>query len=150
MNNKLTYGLLGVFMVGLLAVASVSAFGMGNAFGLSSEDQEEREEFRAEVEATIESDDYETWKELHESQFTEENFVLAQERYQQMGEIRNLHEQMRDAIEVGDDSLVEELRTQLEEIMPEGFAGKGFGRGMHRAMMGGQGFDGNCHFADAE
>lgn len=147
MKNKATYGIVALAAMAILFVGGVSAFGGGFGFAhmndLSEEDQAEMQAFHQDVQTAIENEDYESWKTLMESQLTQENFELLVEQNYQIQEMNQIREEMREAREDGDTETFEELRTQLQDLMPQG-AGymdhgmKGFGGGMH----------GDCPFMD--
>lgn len=117
--------ILSVLAIALLSVSFVSAFGFGmNSF----ENNEEMQTFRDSVKEAVENRDFNSWKSLMESRLTQENFDNLVERHKEMSEVRALREELRDAIESGDDKKIEELKEQLSELVP-GKSNKRFGRG---------------------
>jgi hypothetical protein len=106
---KLHKGLFAVFAIALLGAGFVSAFGWMN-----NDNQDA-------IESAIESGDFNIWKEAHLAQLTEENFNLAVERHEQMTEMKELMNSLREAKESGDEDLIAELTIQIEELRPEGF-----------------------------
>jgi len=152
MSKKTMYGIVALSTLVLLAVGSITAFGFGKGamMGLSDEDQEEREAFKAQLETAIENEDYEAWVDLMESQLTTEQFELIVERHEKMQEMDQIREQMRQAKEDGDTETFEELRNQLRELMPEDAPLGSRGMGMKGHGMMGQGFaNGECPFAES-
>jgi len=152
--SKTLIGVVVIVAFAILAVGSITAFGFGNGnmVGLNEEDQAERESFRLEVQTAVENGEFEAWKSLMESQLTEERFLQMQEQQSQMSEMKNLHEQLRTALQDGDDDLANELKSQIQELMPEGF-GQGMKMGFEKGAGEGsrQGFQhGKCPFAEAE
>jgi len=159
MKNKTSIGVFVVATIVLLAVGSVAAFGLG--FGqmakgdLTDEEKAQMQEFRTNVETAIENNDYATWKSLMESELSEENFNLLVEQHSQMSEMKQLREQLRTAMENGDTETANQLRTQMQGLMPEkvntngmGFARgerNGFEKGMGHGMMN----KGECPSADS-
>lgn len=111
------YGIAFALMA-LMAVGAVSAFG-GTGFD------------RTGMNGAIESDDYETWKALHEERRAQMDSLLTEENFQLLGE-------MKEAREGGDFDRVDEIRAKLG--FPERGKGKGFG---HHKMM-----DGDCPFTN--
>jgi hypothetical protein len=157
MENKKTYAALSIMFVVALAVGSVSAFGFGfgPVFGsndLTDEEKTQMQDFKDQVQTAIENNDYEAWKVLMEEQLNEENFNLLVEQHTQMSEMQTLREELKTAIENGDSETAEELRTQLQELMPEkaNANGIGFGRGERHGFGKGMMNEGNCPFADSE
>lgn len=152
MKNKVTYGIFAVVFVTLLTVGSVAAFGLGHGYGFSEEEQAEREAFRTEVKTAMENGDFETWKYLMQSRLTEKHFTEMQEQHNQMQEMQQLREQLREAWKNGNAEKAEQIQNQIQESMPEGFPGqKGLIEGHGKGMKSGfGGFKGNCPFADAE
>jgi uncharacterized protein (DUF885 family) len=126
-NTKLSIFVVATFAV--LAIGSVAAFGFGNGFmkGLSEDDKEEMQAFHEQLQTAIENKDFEAWKSLMESQLTEENFNAMVEMHEQMSEMRDLREQIREAMENNDAETAEDLRAQLQELMPEKSNGMGMG-----------------------
>lgn len=159
MKRKMTYGVVALVTMALLFVGGVSAFGglgFGNGAALSDEEKADMQAFHDEVQSAIENNDYEAWANLMQSQVTVENFEKLQKRHQIMTEVKDIREQMREAREAGDTQTFEDLRAQLQELVPEG---QGFGsreRGMKGfGMRGGMGqgfggYDGECPYADSE
>jgi len=147
MKSNYLYGSVALAMIALLGISMVSAFGFGNGFmnvDLTDEEKAEIEVQREAMRTAVESGDYETWKELHESRLTEENFQKAQERHAEMSEVRELKDELKQAVEDGDDVRVEELKEQLKDLMPERMKNafkKGFGMGKQRGMQ-------NCGLAE--
>ena len=87
----------------------------------------------------IENADYEAWQELMQTRITkmqesinEDNFNLIVERYDSMSQVHELREELRQALEDGDDETAEELKIKLQELMPED-AGNGFRNHNERA-----------------
>jgi hypothetical protein len=82
----------------------------------------------------IENRDFEAWKNLMQSQLTEENFNVLVERHQEMeenmGENQQLREQIREAMQSGDYETAKQLREQM------GKNTMGFERGKHFGMRG--------------
>ena len=140
---KMNKALFAVFAVTLLGVGLVSAYGW-----MSSDDHYA-------IQSAIDSGDYNAWKEAHIATLTEDNFKLAEERYETMSQMRDLMDQLREARQDGDDDKVSELQSQIEALRPEDFngmkgatdqRGQGFGQGMHSGERAG--FDGSCPFMD--
>lgn len=95
MKGKTKYGILALFIVGIVVTAGVaSAFG-GQMFGKDSET-------RGEIEAALDSGDYDAWIEAHNKAFTQEMFEEAQERHQEREQYRESRDAVRDAIEAED------------------------------------------------
>src|SRR3989344_3535745 len=111
-NNKLAVFVIAGFL--LLAVVSVAAFGFGNF-----NSNEDAQTFHKQMKTAIENNDFQAWKTLMESQITEENFAEMQQRPTKMSEMHQIREQLKEALENGDSETVEDLKTQLEEIMPK-------------------------------
>ena len=90
--KKITAGVLVFSIIALLGVSLVAAFPFGFGKGmnqnLTEEEQAEAQAFNDALQQAIEDDDYDTWKELMESQLTEENFNSLVERHQQMQQER--------------------------------------------------------------
>lgn len=104
------YGILALFIVGVVVTAGVaSAFG-GQMFGKDSETREE-------VKAALESGDYDAWIEAHNKEFTQEMFKEAQERHAEMEAHRESREAVRDAIDAED---YEAYTYAIEELDEEG------------------------------
>lgn len=107
--KKKTYGLLALFLVGLLSTgALVSAFHGSN--GIWSE--EDREELRT----AVENDDYNAWKTAMQNRLTEDNFEKVVERRAEMSEKREKREAMRTAIDNAD---YEAYKTAVENLNPK-------------------------------
>ena len=133
-------GLAAFATLALLLVGGVSAFGfgkgLGSAVGLSDEERSTFDEFHDAVQTAIEHEDYATWRDLMESQLTQEHFELLIEHHAQMQEMQTLREEMRQAREDGDAERFEELRTQIQALGPSSMGS--FGQGM-RMQHGGLG-----------
>lgn len=143
MKNKITTGIFILTLVAIVAVGSVAAFGFGS-FRSTGEDKTENDAFMEKMQTTIENNDYGAWKTLMEeqitqmqAQITEENFAKAQERHNQMSQVRDLRDQLKTAIENKDTETAENLRTQMKELMPES-QGMGKGNGQGIGMRGGE------------
>ncbi len=137
------------------AMDTMHDLGVKYGFGLSEEDQIALQEARGDMETMHEimeayhmghhgprldiseedqlaiqqarqAGDYDTVHEIMESYVPEE-----------MQQVRELQGQIRDAIASGDTEKADELKSELQELLPEG---RGFGRGF--GMMGGFG---GCH-----
>ena len=115
-------GLYAIFAIALLGIGAVSAFGFAN------NDNHEA------IQSAIESGDYNAWKEAHIAELTEDNFNAEVERYNNMTQMHDLMDQLRDARQAGDDDLVASLQSQLEDLRPEGFNGM---RGEFNGKRGG-------------
>ena len=152
MKSKTTRGITAVAIFAVLFMGSVLAFGPGYGLGLSDGDQADREAFRVELQTALENGNFETWQALMQSQITEENFVQLQERYDEMTHLQDLREQLRIAIEDGDDETADELRIQIQELMPEmPNAGESFSHFRGKSGMGmNPGNFGDCPFNSAE
>ncbi len=112
MKNKKTLTIFALFMVALLGIGLVSAFGgsLKNK-ALSEEDRES-------MKLAIEQGDYESWAEMKRSQISEERFKEIQERHKERNEFRLLMEEARES---GDYSKIQELKSEF-----------GKGKGMHK------------------
>lgn len=143
-------GILAVLATTALGTSAVMAgpwgFGKPNA-DLTAEEIGEMYEKRQAVVDAIESGDFEAWKSLMEQriedlrlELTEENFNNLVERHNSMQEMREIKQQIREALESGDYETVEQLRNQLLESAPEGgFKGSGGLRGLGGFHKGGGG-----------
>lgn len=136
--KKITAGVLAFSIIALLGFSLVAAFPFGFGKGmnadLTEEEQEEAQAFHDELQKAIEDKDFTAWKDLMQSQLTEDNFNLLVERHQNMETNRAENEQMRNqiqgAMQSGDYELAQQLREQ---------AGKntmGFQKGKHFGMKG--------------
>lgn len=145
MKNKALFGFLALFVIGILTTGFVSAFGFGNGpmGNLSEEEMTEMQAYHESIREAIQNNDYESWRSLMESKLTQEEFDLRVEHHNQMMEMRDLREQLREAYEVGDDSLVEKLQEELSEFEPMA----GFGMGRHGMGDSGMNMKGECPFA---
>ena len=152
MNNKTILGSLAIAVIAVLAIGSITAFGFGKGFmnpSISEEEKSEMQEQMKAVQIAIENEDYATWKSLMEeqiakmqAQLTEENFQALVEQHSAMSEVKDLKERLKTAIKNGDSETAEDLRTQLQELMPEKV--KAYGLGFER------GFRWGFHFAESE
>lgn len=152
MKQKYILGMLALAMVSVLGISMISAYGFGNSFmnsDLSDEEIEEMQQERDAMHEAIENGDYSTWANLMQTriqkmqgEITQERFNEVVDRYDEMSQVHELREELRVALEDGDDELIEELRIQLEELMPEN---RGFGmhakqgRGMGKGFQNGEG-----------
>lgn len=120
MKQKYNLGIIALAMVAVLGVGMVSAFGFGNGFmkvnNLTDEEKEKMQEQTENIQSSIESGDYETWKGLMEeritmmqSQITEENFNAIVEQHEKMLEMRTTMEEARES---GDFSTMEKIREE--------------------------------------
>lgn len=161
MKKKYTLGIFAVFAIALLGIGAVSAFGFGNGMmtGLSDEDREVQEQQVQAVREAIDNEDYDTWEVLMQERVQKMTREINQERFSELVERHKnraeFHAAMEELKESGDRSF--EAREQLREQygIEEGFGHKMKGQGMHegKGMRGqgmGQGFEGNCPFADSE
>lgn len=105
MKNKVLMGTAAIFLLAVLGVGMVSAFGFGDGFmkPFSDGDREAMQEERDAMQNAIESEDYATWKSLMEAQIakmqeqiTEENFNEIVEMHQKMAEMREARESFCD------------------------------------------------------
>ena len=146
MNNK-TLGILGSAMLGLFLIGSVAAFqfeGIHMNEDLSEEEIAEMEQYRLDLQETIENNNFKSWQILMESKLTQENFDKLVERHNQNAERHQVMEQMQEAWENEDYETVAELREQIAENMPEGMKqsqGNRMGEGQRKAL-GMHDFDG--------
>ena len=107
--------------IAILAVGAVSAFGFGwfNPNGSNGENSTDMQAFHQEVQTAIQNDDYATWKSLMESQLTEENFQNIVDMHKKMSEIQDLRQQLKDAVANGNTGTANQLKTQLQAIIPQ-------------------------------
>jgi DNA-binding GntR family transcriptional regulator len=140
MKGKFLIGFV-VVVIALLGISFVSAMPFGQE--LSEEEIAEVEAHREAVDEAIESNDYATWKALMEEQIekmkeglTEERFDNLIERHAKMAEVRELREELREALENGDDDRVEELEAELAELRPEGCEDCPLKQGKQRGLLG--------------
>ena len=129
MKQKQIFDIVALAMVAVLGVSMVSGFGF-KGLGNYEMAEEEIKVQREAVKDAIENEDYEAWQTLMnekiskmQDKITQENFEKIVEKHNEMSEIRELKEELREARENGDIEKVEELKTQIKELMPEG---KGF------------------------
>jgi hypothetical protein len=158
MKGNLTYGIFALVIFSILALGVVSAFGMGwNNPNLSDEEKTASQEKHEQIKQAIESNDYESWKSLMESQISEEQFNQITQMHKKMEDVRNLREQLRTAIQEGDSKTAQNIQIQLSELgFEKGFKGKsnGKGMGMHSQNLGasggfkGQGNLGSCPYTE--
>lgn len=144
-------GIFAVLTFAIVAVGSVTAFGLGHGFMIGNSDSEETQAFHEEVQTAIENNDFEAWKSLMESQLTEEHFNQMVEMHAQMEERMQLREQLREAMQNGDMETANQLREQLQENMPED--AKAFGTGYSKGIRQGFGvgmMHGECPYAQTE
>lgn len=105
MEQKQFFGIAAVFLIAVLGVGAVSAFGFGDGFMKMELGDEDREEMQAQMDAiqtAIENRDYDAWKSLMEEriakmqeQLTGENFEQIVEHHQQMSEMREAMDETR-------------------------------------------------------
>lgn len=96
MKGKYLMGMSAVFLIAILGVSVISAFG-----GFMKPFEQDRESMQEEMQAiqgAIEDEDYESWKSLMEErivkmqeQLTEENFEEIVSQYQEMQELKEFH-----------------------------------------------------------
>jgi hypothetical protein len=136
--KKITAGVLALSIIALLGVSIVAAFPLGFGKGmnkdLTEEEQAEAQAFHDTLQQAIEDGDFETWKNLMESQLTEENFNALVEREKTMSEEREASKEIRDQIKEAMDSGDYETAQQLREQL--GKNTMGFERGKHFGMRG--------------
>jgi len=111
MKKAQTYGIALVLMT-LACSGAVFAFS-------PSFDRQPLHEDQEAIQQAIENGDFEAWKSLMEARLTEEEFQAMTERHNQMsegqGEMQQVREQIREAIEAGDTDLAQELKDQLPQ-----------------------------------
>lgn len=119
--NKIIFGLIALSMLGILGISFVSAFPLGKVSlsDLSDEEKAENQAFRESIQQAIESDDYESWKSLMESQLTEEKFQKIVEMKDKMSEIKELREELKQAEDEGDKEKASVIREELSNLMPQ-------------------------------
>lgn len=146
MKQKSVYGGVALAAMALLLVGGVSAFGGFDRFSigapLTEEEKDNMEAFRDQVRTAIENEDYAAWYDLMESRLTQEDFEMIVEQHDKMQEIREISEQMRQAKEDGDTETFEELRLQLQELMPQANGYRA--QEMQRGRFGGSEMSGNA------
>lgn len=130
-------------MVSVLGVSMISAYGFGNGFmngDFSDEDRETMQQEREAMHDAIVNGNYDSWAGIMQTrigrmqnEITPENFNSVVERYDEMSQVHELREQLKEALEESDNGTAEELRIQLQELMPEG-TGQGFGIHSERGM----------------
>ena len=148
MKRKTTYGFMAMATIALLAIGSVAAFGEFGNKDMTVEEREDWQTFREDVRIAVENQDYEAWASLMESQITLEQFNAMVDKHAQMEVIREIKEEMMQAYEDGDMELVEDLKAQIQELMPQRYGGQnGFGNEFKKGFK--SGFNhGDCPFAN--
>jgi len=119
--KKITLGVFVFSVIALLGISLAAAFPMGFSKGpmakeLTEEEQTEMQAFHDSMQNAIETQDFESWKTLMESQITEENFQKMIESHKQMEEMRIAFEEARES---GDFSEVKAINEEY------GFKGEG-------------------------
>jgi len=113
-KNLAIFSILAIVVLGIGAV-SAFGFGQGKMIGLDDEDKAEMEAFHDSLELAIESGDFVAWKNLMESQITEEHFERMQNHWSERKNNKN---------EIGGSFEYGEMRR---------------GNGIHRGEMRGMG-----------
>jgi len=122
---------MGIFAIALIAI--VGTFAVASPFGEKTSGQRGMmdEETHSAVQEAVENNDYETWRFLMEKGLTLERFEQMKERHASMSEMRELKDELREAMANADEDEVLELKAQLQELRPE-WAGKGMHKGMNK------------------
>lgn len=121
MENKKVIGIFAFSLVLILGVSLASAYGFGSK--MSSENHEE-------IQLALENNDYDSWKEIMQSQINEDVFNQAKSRYLEREEYRTL---IQEARENQDFEKIQELKSEF-----------GMGKRMHRTNMNSE----DCPFAN--
>lgn len=127
MKKKNSLAIIALFVVAILGVGAVSAFGFeqGKMIGLEEDEKAEMKDFHAAREQAIQTGDYETWKSLMESRITKEHFEEMQTHRNERAE----------------------HRTEMQNSLQNGEIQMRKGSGMHGSGRMGQGNFENCPFA---
>lgn len=104
-------------MMKMLSVFMVALLGLSPALALTEDVSTDRE--RSAIKDAIANEDYETWKELMTAQLTEEKFEKLVELHKMKQDLRETHDELKEARKAGDEERVNELREELKEDMPE-------------------------------
>jgi len=121
MNNKQILGIFAISMISIFLVSSfVGAFPFkGNYFNdLTDEEKAEIKETKESIESAIESNDYSAWKSLMETQLTQERFDKLVEKQNDMSELKDLKNQLKQAFKDEDQEKIDELKEELSELRP--------------------------------
>ncbi len=122
--NKTMVAILSVFIIGIVALGSASAFGF---FG--------NPDARANIREAIENKDFDAWKEAMQGQITEENFNEMVTRHSERSKGMQGHGLIREAVENNDyDAYLEATSGQENQLSEENFAKL---VEMHNAMQNG-------------
>lgn len=152
MENRNILGVVALTVVALLAISSVSAFGFpGFGQGISDDQKQEMIDNQDAVRNAVQNNDFDTWKSLMEeriakmqAEITEDNFNQLIAKHNEMQDLREQREDLRDqiqeAISSGDYDLARELREQMQELRPEGMPEFGQMKGHMGGMRQGFGF----------
>jgi len=135
MERKQVLGISALFLIAVLGVGAVSAFGLGEGKFLNSDlTDAEKTALQAERDAmkeAIENEDYASWEALmqerlarFEDRINEEQFAKVVEKHEKMSDFRDEVEELKESGELTKEA-VQELR---EEYGIEG-PGKGFKKG---------------------
>jgi len=112
--KKVRLSIFSIVLVALMGLSSALAF--PGYFG-----QYEGGELPGDHEAiqdAVTTGDFEAWRELMAAQLTEERFNKLVEVQQNMAGVKEIHSEIREAREAGDDARVEELLDEFKENMP--------------------------------
>ena len=123
MKNKILYAFMVLGIVAILGIGLVTAF-RGATSDLTDEEVAEKQVFRTDVQNSIESQDYDAWRSLMESQLTQENFQNIVDRHMAMQERMDIKQQYFEAIQNDDTETAGQLKEQLVEL--GGFGHYGF------------------------
>ncbi|HPD81751.1 MAG TPA: hypothetical protein PK357_01485 [Candidatus Pacearchaeota archaeon] len=135
--KKITAGVLAFSIIAILGIGIIAAFPFGNLNfnkNMTEEEQEEAKAFHDALKQAIEDSDFENWKDLMESQLTEENFNALVEKHNKMSEEREANKELRNQIQEAMQSGDYETAKQLREQMGKNTIG--FERGKHFGMRG--------------
>ena len=114
---------MGIFALALFSVILMTSFVFAQGFDgqfnqLTDDEKSERKAEMETIRTAIENNDYSTWKDLMEAQLTQDNFDKLVEHHEKRSEARNLMDELKEARKNDDQTRVDELKEELQDLRP--------------------------------